>query len=129
MAKWFGVGINAVFLGAFFVMLAVYVAYLPGASEEFSPMPLPVLAFLVIPFVLPFAPGAWPQRVRKALGLVVLLAFIVVYIVFAVQVSAVFPSSRMAEMLYYLFAGFAWVFPLRPLVIWMQTPNPGAVES
>ena len=62
---------------------------------------------------------------RKFLGMIILLFYVAAYIVIAAaigeRVGAIHPA---AGIVYYAIAGFAWVFPLRPFLRWMQARDP-----
>ena len=65
-------------------------------------------------------------RTRKLVGTVVLMVFLAVY-AFAMMLLAVVlqvSGSKIVELLYYIVAGLAWVFPAGLLVRWMQRPDP-----
>ena len=58
---------------------------------------------------------------RKALGSLVLLAYLVAYIVLAVMLGEQLHGLPFwVPALYYCAAGFAWVIPLKPLFRWMN---------
>lgn len=65
------------------------------------------------------------QRTRKFIGMIVLVAFVIVYSLLAMAIaSVVLPNlSRPLQILYYVVAGFLWVLPSAPLVSWMQKPD------
>jgi hypothetical protein len=59
---------------------------------------------------------------RNGAGMALILLLIAVWSV-AVASLAPFVSQLpfVAEMLFYLIAGIGWVFPVRPLLTWMET--------
>ena len=65
------------------------------------------------------------SRVRKLIGLVILLAFIVLYalVAMAVGVRLLEDAVGWQRFAFYIVAGIAWVIPLLPLVRWMQKPD------
>ncbi len=62
-----------------------------------------------------------PVRQRKLLGSFLLLLWMFVYSILAVNVAESWlPDSQIARLIFYPVAGVLWVFPLRPLVFWMR---------
>ncbi len=62
-------------------------------------------------------------RQRKLIGTVVLLAFLVVYAFLAMLAAILVTGNKLAELIYFVVAGFAWVFPAAILVRWMLRPD------
>jgi hypothetical protein len=64
------------------------------------------------------------QRTRKAVGCLVLLAYLALYAVLAASLGlALAPLlPNWAELIFYAVAGIAWVLPLKPLFGWMNRP-------
>ena len=64
-------------------------------------------------------------RTRKLIGTVALLVFLAVYALLAMMLAIVLQvgSSKLAELLYYIVGGLAWVVPAAWLVRWMQKPD------
>lgn len=65
-------------------------------------------------------------RTRKLMGTVMLLAFIVVYAMLALAVAVVLQvnqASKLAELAYYIIAGFIWVIPAGAIISWMGRPD------
>jgi hypothetical protein len=62
------------------------------------------------------------MRTRKALGCVVLLAYIAIYALLAASlgVALVPVIPTWAQLLFYAIAGIIWIFPLKPLFAWMN---------
>lgn len=62
-----------------------------------------------------------PVRLRKLLGTLLLLVWMLVYTIACVFASLHWvPDSHLARLIFFPLAGIAWVFPLRPLFIWMR---------
>ncbi|MSP42674.1 MAG: DUF2842 domain-containing protein [Alphaproteobacteria bacterium] len=62
-----------------------------------------------------------PIRQRKLLGSFLLLLWMLVYSILAVNVAENWlPDSQIARLIFYPVAGVLWVFPVRPLVFWMR---------
>ncbi len=66
------------------------------------------------------------RRTRSLIGTIAMLAFIVVYAPLAMALA----DSRIAETpapvqaILYALLGIAWIFPLMPLIRWMERPDP-----
>jgi hypothetical protein len=59
---------------------------------------------------------------RKLAGIGLILAIIVLWATFVASLSPfVGKWPVLAQAPYYLFVGVAWVFPLKPLIRWIQT--------
>ncbi len=69
---------------------------------------------------------ALPVRLRKLIGMVLLLAFLVFYalVMMVVGGTKFHDASKLAQGLFYLVAGLAWVVPAGFLIKWMQRPDP-----
>ncbi len=61
-----------------------------------------------------------PARVRKAIGSVGILAFLLTYIVVASSLGGHMPDQPLIRFAFYLIAGVGWAIPLIPLMIWMN---------
>lgn len=66
-----------------------------------------------------------PQRARKLIGTVVLVAFICVYalIVMTIAAAKLPGTSHLFQMVYFLIAGLIWVVPAAGLIYWMGKPD------
>ena len=66
-----------------------------------------------------------PIRIRKLIGLVLMLALIVFYamVVMTVAVTTSVPENGLIEFFYYLVTGVAWVVPAAAIIYWMQRPD------
>jgi hypothetical protein len=62
------------------------------------------------------------QRTRKALGCLALMTYLALYAVLAASLGVALAPllPAWAELVFYGVAGFAWVFPLKPLFAWMN---------
>jgi type IV secretory pathway TrbL component len=59
---------------------------------------------------------------RKPAGIFAILALIVVWAVLVGSFAGIVGKwPILAQALFYLFAGIAWVLPLKPLLRWMET--------
>ena len=59
-------------------------------------------------------------RLRKAIGGLGMLAFLVGYIWAAATLGGMVPDLWFARLAFYAVAGVAWGVPLIPLIIWMN---------
>ena len=66
-----------------------------------------------------------PRRLRKLIGTVVMIAFVVVYALLAMALadSRVSEAPELRRALVYAILGLAWVIPLLPLIRWMERPD------
>ena len=61
-----------------------------------------------------------PPRLRKLIGLVVILGFLALYVVVAVAIGERLPNHWLAQVAFYGIVGIAWGVPLFPLIRWMN---------
>lgn len=62
-----------------------------------------------------------PVRLRKFIGLFILLALLIVYIGAAVTIAGYIDNfGVLAQVPYYMVAGIVWIIPARFVVRWMQ---------
>lgn len=67
---------------------------------------------------------------RKVITGLALLAFIAAWIVAAGTIGTWLSGSNdWLQLAFYIFAGVAWVIPLRPLLRWMNSAKPPADQS
>jgi predicted membrane channel-forming protein YqfA (hemolysin III family) len=66
-----------------------------------------------------------PRRVRKLIGTVVMIAFVMVYALFAMALadSRVSEAPELVRALVYAVLGLVWIIPLLPLIRWMERPD------
>lgn len=59
---------------------------------------------------------------RKFIGLLGLLAFLIIYIVAAITVAPkILPEgNKILELIYFVAAGFGWIVPARAMIFWIQ---------
>ena len=60
------------------------------------------------------------KRVRKALGGIGIIAFLIFYAAVAVTIAGHLPDNRAIQMIFFVVAGVAWGLPLVPLIKWME---------
>lgn len=59
-------------------------------------------------------------RVRKFIGLLALIVFIVVYVGLMVRIGERVPAHWAAQLAFYAVAGLGWGLPILPLITWMN---------
>ena len=59
-------------------------------------------------------------RTRKAIGGLLILAFLLGYIILVVNIADHLPDQKLVRLIYYVVAGTAWGVPLIPLITWMN---------
>lgn len=66
-----------------------------------------------------------PQRARKLIGTIVLVAFVCFYAMTVMTIAAakLQGASHLAELLYFLVAGLIWIVPAAGLIYWMAKPD------
>lgn len=72
------------------------------------------------------------RRLRKLIGAVAMIGFVVVYALVAMalaQARFVQDSQAVVQGLCYAVLGMAWIFPLMPLIKWMERPDQSEVTS
>jgi hypothetical protein len=63
------------------------------------------------------------RRQRKLVGAAVMVLFVVVYALFAMAISQARPlqeASKLVQGLWYAVIGVSWIFPMMPLIRWME---------
>ncbi len=59
---------------------------------------------------------------RKPVGMLGLIAYLIIYaLLVSVMADSLAGLPRAVELAVYLVAGLAWVLPLKPLFLWMNT--------
>ena len=66
------------------------------------------------------------KSVRKLIGTIVLLAFIIVYALVAMAIAEgrIRDAPALIQTAVYIILGLAWVLPAMPLIRWMEKPDP-----
>jgi hypothetical protein len=59
-------------------------------------------------------------RVRKFVGLLAMIAFIVFYVGLMVRIGERVPDHWAVKLVFYVVAGLGWGVPLLPLISWMN---------
>ena len=66
------------------------------------------------------------KSVRKLIGTIVLLAFIIVYALVAMAIAEgrIRDAPALIQTAVYIILGLVWVLPVMPLIRWMERPDP-----
>jgi hypothetical protein len=66
------------------------------------------------------------KRTRKLVGTIGMVAFVIVYapIAMALAESRILEAPQAVQIIAYILLGFAWIFPLMPVIRWMEKPDP-----
>jgi Protein of unknown function (DUF2842) len=59
-------------------------------------------------------------RLRKLIGLVGILAFLLFYVGLVARASAHVPNHGLLQFAFYALAGVCWGIPILPLISWMN---------
>ena len=59
-------------------------------------------------------------RVRKLIGLVGILAFLLAYVVIIASLAPHVPTHGPLQVAFYALAGISWGIPILPLISWMN---------
>jgi hypothetical protein len=67
------------------------------------------------------------RRIRKLVGTVLMLAFVLVYalVVTALAAPVLASANKIVEAAFYVVAGLAWVPPLMVMIKWMEAGRDG----
>ena len=65
------------------------------------------------------------MRIRKLIGTVVMLAYIIFYALFAMAIAEgrITQAPKLVQTLAYIVLGLIWIVPLMPLIRWMGKPD------
>ncbi|GJE53895.1 MULTISPECIES: DUF2842 domain-containing protein [Methylobacterium] len=65
------------------------------------------------------------RRTRSLVGTFAILAFVIVYapLAMALADSRIAETPALVQTLLYSILGIAWIFPLMPLIRWMERPD------
>ncbi|GEO99599.1 DUF2842 domain-containing protein [Methylobacterium haplocladii] len=65
------------------------------------------------------------RRTRSLVGTFAILAFVIVYapLAMALADSRIAETPALVQALLYSILGIAWIFPLMPLIRWMERPD------
>lgn len=64
-----------------------------------------------------------PVRIKKLVGMIILITLVVVYAVFATAFATLYlgESSGWVHLAYFLFTGILWVVPAMFVIKWMES--------
>ena len=67
-----------------------------------------------------------PRRTRKLIGTLAIFAFVLAYgpLAMALAESRIVEAPKVVQAVAYGIIGLAWIFPLMPLIRWMERPDP-----
>lgn len=71
-----------------------------------------------------------PVRLRKFIGMLLLLSFLTIYslLVMVFAVNHIHDASRIAQGIFYVVAGLVWVLPAGWLISWMQRTSKNELD-
>lgn len=67
---------------------------------------------------------AMSARLKKLIGLFILLPAIALYLFVAAAIADFLPDRRIVKLIYFIVAGVAWAPPARYLILWMNADPP-----
>ncbi len=59
-------------------------------------------------------------RIRKLIGAVGVILFLILYIGAAVRIAGVLPHNQVIQLIYFAVVGMAWGAPIIPFISWMN---------
>ncbi|MDR7037303.1 MULTISPECIES: DUF2842 domain-containing protein [Methylobacterium] len=65
------------------------------------------------------------RRTRTLIGTIVILAFVMIYapLAMALADSRIAEAPALVQTILYCLLGIAWIFPLMPVIRWMERPD------
>ena len=68
-----------------------------------------------------------PQRIRKLVGTVIIVALVVIYalVATAIATAKLADAGGWAHLAYFLVTGLFWIVPAMFVIKWMLRPDPG----
>ena len=63
-----------------------------------------------------------PRRLRTLVGTITILVFVCVYALCAIAIadSRIVNAPKLVQTIAYIVLGIAWIFPIMPLIRWME---------
>ncbi|MEM9234193.1 MAG: DUF2842 domain-containing protein [Pseudomonadota bacterium] len=61
-------------------------------------------------------------RQKKLIIVLAAPVFLLAYLIFALALSDHVPQHWLAQLVFYIFIGTVWAFPLKPVFIWANRP-------
>ncbi len=65
-------------------------------------------------------------RIKKLIGIALTLPYLGAYLFAAAALGELVPRFWPIQLAYYAIAGVVWVFPLKHLMLWMNSPPKGS---
>jgi len=62
-----------------------------------------------------------PPRQKKFIGMIILLIGFFMYLIAAITLADYLPSNRILQIVYFAIAGILWIFPVKHLMVWMNS--------
>ncbi len=59
-------------------------------------------------------------RTKKLVGLIILLPAMFVYFIAIIIIADFIPANKLIQILFFAITGIIWVFPLKPLFMWIN---------
>lgn len=59
-------------------------------------------------------------RQKKLIVALLTAPFLLLYTIFCLWLFDMLPSHRLLELVFFVFVGTAWAFPLKPVMMWMN---------
>lgn len=63
-------------------------------------------------------------RIKKLIGVIVFFPMLLLYCGVVVTIADYLPNHWAVYLVYYIFMGIVWAFPLKPALKWMNRPVP-----
>ena len=71
-----------------------------------------------------------PKSVRKLIGTVATITFILLYIFFAASLGNLVVTKHWAiQTIFFLVLGLLWIFPVMAIIRWMERPDAGDAQE
>lgn len=62
-------------------------------------------------------------RIKKLIALIIMLPALVIYFFAAAALGELVPNNQALKVIYYVFAGILWAWPVRSLIMWANAPK------
>jgi Protein of unknown function (DUF2842) len=89
--------------------------------------PSRVLAICLLSQIHYLGRFAMPIRLKKFIGMILLVALVIIYAVVAVMIASaqLAQSHWLTHLAYFTFSGLLWIVPAMVIIKWMAGPLPG----
>ena len=66
-----------------------------------------------------------PRRLRMLIGTLTILAFVIFYalVAMALAESRIQDAPKLVQTIAYILLGLVWIFPVMPMIRWMDRPD------